>query len=559
MNKFLFLTLTTFIIFLIKPISVSAQFCPDQNACLCGQYGYPACCEVEGPGGYNCGGGGTGTPAPGTHPGDYTPCVPVNCPENAVDPNKYVNHYQGDSRSMCTLGNAQYQSFQCDNYGNCAWWITNYSCCATGSFVECGPQPASGSEYVFLSKEVINSCEDEYDTYVSYNLSSATYLGQYGCHRGAGCWWDVLNYYDIHCIDVSDYTCACAPTCNIVAPSQPTLLSPSNGGSVSNTSVSLIWDILSETWGDSCTTNTNQFEVYIGTSPSNLALVGTVSSSTGSVAFEGEVGITYYWKVRAKNGSANTDSNVWSFTINNGPWWQVKDGDITSNYDISSSVPDTKLFATVGLGGFSGVPVYGANFNLSSEVTKISTAQWHSNTTTTQSRMFNYAFFDNLIPSDVNFNDVSDLVSGGTQYSDGYEWYRANGDVSTSGDINIGNRKIILFIENGNFNINGKINLTDGLGFFGVFVDGDINIDPAISGSPSLEGIYLSNDSFSTGAGTSQLHIRGSVASFGSTNLQRDLSDNLSPAELFEFAPDQMLLFPEKLMFRRTKWTEVAP
>lgn len=31
------------------------------------------------------------------------------------------------------------------------------------------------------------------------------------------------------------------------------------------------------------------------------------------------------------------------------------------------------------------------------------------------------------------------------------------------------------------------------------------------------------------------------------------------PAELFEFAPDQILLYPDKLGFRRTRWSEVAP
>ncbi|KKP57349.1 MAG: hypothetical protein UR48_C0019G0017, partial [Microgenomates group bacterium GW2011_GWD1_33_9] len=33
----------------------------------------------------------------------------------------------------------------------------------------------------------------------------------------------------------------------------------------------------------------------------------------------------------------------------------------------------------------------------------------------------------------------------------------------------------------------------------------------------------------------------------------------INPSEIFEFAPDQILLFPPNLMFKRTKWTEVAP
>jgi hypothetical protein len=123
---------------------------------------------------------------------------------------------------------------------------------------------------------------------------------------------------------------------------------------------------------------------------------------------------------------------------------------------------------------------------------------------------------------------------------------------------NFASTKNVLFV-NGNLNITGNITLDDGAagdGFFVAIVSGNITVDPTVT---NLEGIYLSNGTFSTGLGTTQLQVRGTVASYGGVNLQRNLSNNTQPAELFTFAPDQIALFPEKLGFRRTRWTEVAP
>jgi len=62
------------------------------------------------------------------------------------------------------------------------------------------------------------------------------------------------------------------------------------------------------------------------------------------------------------------------------------------------------------------------------------------------------------------------------------------------------------------------------------------------------------------GAGSdSALSVRGALASYGGLSLQRDLSDNSTPAEYFEYAPDLMLLYPTKLSYRKINWKEVAP
>lgn len=243
-------------------------------------------------------------------------------------------------------------------------------------------------------------------------------------------------------------------------------------------------------------------------------------------------------------------------------WWQVKDGEATTNGNLTSKLPAGSLFNIVGLGGFHGLPVFGGSLNTGSGT--VSTLLWNANTQGSYTRVFDYSYFENLIPDDVVLNDVSTLATGtgATTYSDGYQWYRVNGNYTINSDVNFGTRKVILFVKSGNLTINGKVNLDDNQGFFGTFVNGSISINPALTNTapnPAIEGIFLSDTTFTTGAGNSLLHLRGSVVSLGNITLGRNLLNNTTNAELFEFAPDLISLFPEKLRFKRTKWTEVAP
>ena len=226
-------------------------------------------------------------------------------------------------------------------------------------------------------------------------------------------------------------------------------------------------------------------------------------------------------------------------------WWQVKDGDVTANGDIISRVfQSTFKFNTDGSGGFPGIPVYTGVLTVSPGT--ISSKLWNANTATEEMRVFNYSYFDNLIPDD---------VISGQLYSDGYRWEMITGHY-TLPTTNFGATKNILFV-NGNLTIDGNINLDDDVGFFLVIVKGTITINPTVT---QIKGIYETDAGFNTGLGTTQLHVRGSVVSYGGISLQRNLTDNSTqPAELFEFAPDQIALFPNKLGFRAKKQTEVAP
>ncbi|KKP92758.1 MAG: hypothetical protein UR98_C0018G0012 [Parcubacteria group bacterium GW2011_GWA1_36_12] len=241
-----------------------------------------------------------------------------------------------------------------------------------------------------------------------------------------------------------------------------------------------------------------------------------------------------------------------------GPWWQVMDSDIQSMGDIASDVASGNFFGLAGAGGYPGVIAYTGSASFGSG--EVSDPPWLVDSLSQNTRRYDYAFFENQIPSGVIPKEAvsdTDLATPGTDFN-GYELFKHTGpiDFNITSPVDFAGRKVILFIENSDLFIGGNINLNDGVGFFGVFVDGSITIVPTVT---SLEGIYLSDSSFSTGLGNTQLSVRGSVAAYEGVNLQRDIDDDSEPSEFFEYAPDQILLFPSKLGTRKMDWKEVAP
>jgi hypothetical protein len=251
-------------------------------------------------------------------------------------------------------------------------------------------------------------------------------------------------------------------------------------------------------------------------------------------------------------------------------WWQVKDGDVTTNGDINSNVPTGSLFELNGDGNFPGVPAYGGSTDLT--VANVSSTGWLANSANSSYKLFNSTYFLNAIPTDVIVNKLTGTfdqtaLNGGVVDPDGYTWFMydatlTNLPLSIGTDISLGTKKVILMVKGGDIDISGNINLTKGNGFFLAVTSGSINIAPGVT---SLEGVYVTDGIFDTGTtntdpGTDvQLVVRGTVAAFAGMKLQRSLSDNTSPSELFEFAPDQELLFPTKLSNYPSTWLEVAP
>lgn len=263
-------------------------------------------------------------------------------------------------------------------------------------------------------------------------------------------------------------------------------------------------------------------------------------------------------------------------------WWQVKDTDVASGGDVISKAPASYYFDADGDGGYPGVVSYvgSAILKFGGGIGNFSTTKWLANTSTASTRVYDAKYFANQIPADTVINDAGLFYSLGGVPSHGYYWYKydgsANGfDFAIGSNINIGNKRVVLLIDGANLYLRGKINLIKGQGFFMTVVGkkedgtkGNIIIDSTVGGgaTPNLEGIYLADNWVVTGTGggqtDSKLYVRGSVAGYGGVSLQRNIGSVASattPAELFEYAPDQIMLFPPMFGVRRMNWKEVAP
>jgi len=266
-------------------------------------------------------------------------------------------------------------------------------------------------------------------------------------------------------------------------------------------------------------------------------------------------------------------------TVNNpSAWWQVKEGDAVSDGAISSAIPPTayeNYFVVHDvLGEYPGVATYRGSLNPNSP--NISSTNWNADSAYSGT-IPNYAFFEGRVSAssftDITTNPVNTTILTTGPLVNGYLWLRYDGAAygnaplviaDPSGTVNLGTNKVVLFVKNANLEINSKINLTPGRGFFMAIVSGDIIVNSTVGGahdsSPDLEGIFIADQDVRTGAGTQQLHVRGSVVGNTGVDLERVLSDNsLYPAELFEYAVDQMMLFPGDLTPNRLTWREVAP
>lgn len=299
--------------------------------------------------------------------------------------------------------------------------------------------------------------------------------------------------------------------------------------------------------------------------------------------------ITAVAKVEGPGGSTTCQDTSSVSVTSPVAWWQVKDGDVYSGGNIASLIPRTcslpvcnPVFSLDGDGGYPGVVIYaGSQYDFKSGESKgrVSSRGWLANTSYQGSSNYTYAFFARQIPSDVVINEIAlpsvtgGYFNSGTSSPRGYTWFRRQGDLTISGgDLNLtGSRKVILLVKGGNLNINARININDrGQGFFAAIVGkdasggkGDILVDPSVSHPtrPELEGIFLADSEFRTGAGSEQLHLRGSVAAWEGISLERDLQDanTNTPAEFFEYAPELILTFPRELTRRPMTWNEVAP
>jgi hypothetical protein len=330
------------------------------------------------------------------------------------------------------------------------------------------------------------------------------------------------------------------------------------------------------------------------TFPYKTDLKGTVLGTgtvTAKVYLKNILGVSDGIVKCSATGTVNVVANA-------AAWWQVKDADITttaSSADLISLIPLTTCTGTCtpvlglkGAGGFPGVPIYVQNYDFDSNPGlgggKASDNNWLVKTQTNLKTSYDYTYFEKLIPADAlsliteipSNSEPGTYFTSGPSDSKGYSWFRYDGtssgqDLNITSDASLLGRKVILFVKSADLNISGKINFTKGSGFFMTIVGknaggtkGNIKIAGTVGGvpgtGPHLEGIYLAENTFDTGVGTSQLHVKGSIVAYGGIKLLRTLSNNTTvPAEFFEYYPEEMFLFPPNFNTKKIQWKEAAP
>ena len=263
------------------------------------------------------------------------------------------------------------------------------------------------------------------------------------------------------------------------------------------------------------------------------------------------------------------------------PWWQVLNSDIQTKGNLKSSVPAVAnaYFSALTLGWIGpGVVAYPPGYTANIPTGKVSVNGWLANSSATNSKVFNYAYFNGQIPADVlpttvsSANIVNALTTSTTVFSKyGYYWLRfPTTGTLTIPAVNIGTRKVILLAPNANVNFTGNVTLNDGRGFFMVIAGktgtantyGNITATAKVASDTNLEGIYVADGTFNVGtSATRRLIVRGSVVGNGRVNLAGRTYKAVAanPAIRFEYAPDQIMLFPGKLGARKINWNEVAP
>ena len=257
-----------------------------------------------------------------------------------------------------------------------------------------------------------------------------------------------------------------------------------------------------------------------------------------------------------------------------GPWVQTGGGgNVYASTSQQSLVPvgiSPRYYMTDGTGGFPGVTTYGTTFDfdpdygLGSDL--VSSKNWIVNESY-PSLDYYQVFYHRLgSPSAANWSAPF------TKPASTLTPYYVVGDMTTSGDWDVGDGETILVIVTGNLTIGGKINIT-GTGFVAFIVNGNISVSPTVGGlysssSPVVEGVYITSPSgtFSTGTSTnvgSERFVGKGTFVAGNFSLQRDLlsvgqNSNVS-AELFTYNPALLFSMPDSLREVPITWQEVAP
>jgi len=239
-----------------------------------------------------------------------------------------------------------------------------------------------------------------------------------------------------------------------------------------------------------------------------------------------------------------------------GAWFQTKGGDVSSQGEISSSIPESVLepYFSLEQNGYPGVVSFNSEATPFFDGGSVSSKGWLAR----QPLVFPFSFeqfYKKLDQPEVNWNGTDDAPfvnppeKGETRviYSQGK---------ATIEEIELSSGGKLIILVKGEVEIKGDIVVSPG-SFLGIIANDDIKFDSSVG---KAQGMFFSDGRILTGGGDKQFLGEGIfyAKAFG---LSRSLGnrDSFEPAEIFTFRPDLVINAPYELYFSVISWQEVAP
>ncbi len=394
-----------------------------------------------------------------------------------------------------------------------------------------------------------------------------------------------------------------AVACLATSPSKPGLISPYNG-SISGPNTKLVWMMApGSTWGKQCPGGTNnpdddRYRVYVSTNPTPTTRVADTLAGNQANNYEmsfnfiGLPDTKYYWRVGAWNGSGETLSDTYSFTVSKQAFFQAGGGGgVTAASSLSTWVPPGKTLLVPDAANTDGV-VVAAGFTGVTRDTA-STKKWLVDVTgdSWSARLARKAntyagLKDKLliqatplaIPTgSLDQAGLNPLLgqAGSVNQVRGMTVLQRSGNLTLSGDLDLGDNQVVLLVD-GSLDITGKVNLNDNRGLFFALVQERIWVGPdvgegtyqditAAGYSPHLEGVFFAQMTFGTQTtglanGDKQLRVDGMVIGLGGVLMRRDIvAAGTWPAEYYHFRPEMSLQLMQAGLHRYVYEQQVAP
>lgn len=240
-------------------------------------------------------------------------------------------------------------------------------------------------------------------------------------------------------------------------------------------------------------------------------------------------------------------------------WFQTQEGDVHAGKIISSKIPATTIYFSLGGPVLAeGVVSYGGSQKPDFGVGHVSQRGWLVNGSNQKK---NFIYFKTLLGPAEPYADGREDIPGNTGV------YYANRDVAFTSGGSIGEGKRIVLLVEGKVTIetNTEIGLPradhpDRGSSLVVVSSEDIIVASSVT---NLEGIFVADGIIDSGAGDQQLVVEGAFISSGSVSFGRDLgsvANKTTPGEKFINRPD-FFINSHPLLWKSSfaSWQELVP